>query len=308
MFIDDKIKEFIEHEKKEWQEFKEIWQKISEEIKITKNLCIYYLSTYRNDSVHQELLQDFNKILDNIESLANTFNFKTGMEIIIFLGCMIHNGYLSITNENIYNRDIEDINLFYNKTLNCSLMIFNGIYCCRHIAAFAKITLDWFNINNAIVKVDNKIEDYSICTMRLFLHNFHKKFTNSDHVINYIEENGFHYFLDITSTQPILYGAYNGLAYSVDGPLFILPLYSYSYSKYNDEFIDYGKVPQLTREQADYLIDIANATVKKCQENEDLLVNFSRQNIENYRRINENYNKVYEKEKRLRLIKSDESK
>ena len=35
-----------------------------------------YLSTYANDFIHQEMKEDFDKVLDNIESLANTFTLK----------------------------------------------------------------------------------------------------------------------------------------------------------------------------------------------------------------------------------------
>ncbi len=108
MFIDDKIKKFIDHEKNEWQECKEIWEKIKDEIKRDKELY-KYLSSYKNDSIHQELKDDFYKVLDNIESLANTFNFKTGMEIISFLGYLIHCGYLSVTSEYAYSKNIVDI-------------------------------------------------------------------------------------------------------------------------------------------------------------------------------------------------------
>ena len=37
MFIDDKVKEFIEHERKDWQASKEIWEKIKDEIKKIKS-------------------------------------------------------------------------------------------------------------------------------------------------------------------------------------------------------------------------------------------------------------------------------
>ena len=303
MFIDDKVKEFIEHERKEWQASKEIWEKIKDEIKRNKELN-KYISTYENDFLHQELKKDFDKVLDNIESLANTFNFKTGIEIISFLGYLIHCGYLSVTSEYVYNKNIVDIKEFCDdKTLNCALKIFSGFGSCRHIASFNKKTLDRFNIKNSIAPVNCNIEDYSICAIRLFLHNFHKKATGTNHVINYIEENNYHYFFDITSSQAILYGAYNGFACSVDGPLVILALYSYSYSLWNDEFIDYRKVPLIKREEVDHLIDITNTTIRKCKANQDLFVEFSLQNIENYRNITENYNKVYEKEKSLNLIK-----
>lgn len=51
MFIDDKIKEYIEHEKEGWQASKEIWEKIKDELKSNKELY-NYLSTYANDSIH----------------------------------------------------------------------------------------------------------------------------------------------------------------------------------------------------------------------------------------------------------------
>ena len=51
MFIDDKIKEYIEHEKEGWQASKEIWEKIKDELKRNKELY-NYLSTYANDSIH----------------------------------------------------------------------------------------------------------------------------------------------------------------------------------------------------------------------------------------------------------------
>ena len=85
----------------------------------------------------------------------------------------------------------------------------------------------------------------------------------------------------------------------------VFPLYSYDYSLWNDEFIDYRKVPPISREKADELIYIANATISKYEANQDLFMKFYIQNFDNYRNITENYNKIYEKEKSLRLIKCD---
>ena len=65
MFIDEKIKEYIEREKEEWQACKELWEKIKDEIKREKELH-KYISTYENDFLHQELKNDFDKVLDNI--------------------------------------------------------------------------------------------------------------------------------------------------------------------------------------------------------------------------------------------------
>ena len=306
MFIDDKIKEYIEHEKKEWQACKELWEKIKDEIKREKELH-KYISTYENDFLHQELKKDFDKVLDNIESLANTFNFKTGIEISIFNAILIHEGYLSLICRYSYKEGIKDIKEFLDdKTLHVALKIFTGIGCCRHTAAFTKKVLDRFNIENNMVRVDAKEIDYNINEIRLFLNNMHKNMShNPNHVINFISENDYNYFLDLTSSQFKIFGASNGFASSLDDYNLVFPLYSYDYSLWNDEFIDYRKVPPLSREKADELIYIANATISKYEANQDLFMEFYIQNFDNYRSITENYNKIYEKEKSLRLIKCD---
>ena len=137
----------------------------------------------------------------------------------------------------------------------------------------------------------------------MFLNNYHKNSSpNPNHAINYICENDFNYFLDLTSSQAEIFVAYNQFAYSLDGYNLVFPLYSYNYSSWNDQFIDYRKVPQISRGEDDELIDKANDTIDICDANRDLLMQFYFQNIDNYRRINENYNKIYEKEKRLKLI------
>lgn len=46
----------------------------------------------------------------------------------------------------------------------------------------------------------------------------------------------------------------------------------YDYSLWNDEFIDYRKVPPISREKADELIYIANATISKYEANQDLFM------------------------------------
>lgn len=303
MFIDDKIKEYIEREKKEWQACKELWEKIKDEIKREKELH-KYISTYENDFLHQELKKDFDKVLDNIESLANTFNFKTGIEISIFNAILIHEGYLSLICRYSYKEGIKDIKEFLDdKTLHVALKIFTGIGCCRHTAAFTKKVLDRFNIESNIVRVDANEIDYNINEIRLFLNNMHKNMShNPNHVINFISENDYNYFLDLTSSQFKIFGASNGFASSLDDYNLVFPLYSYDYSLWNDEFIDYRKVPPISREKADELIYITNATISKYEANQDLFMEFYIQNFDNYRSITENYNKIYEKEKRLTLI------
>lgn len=304
MFIDEKIREYIEQEKEGWQEVRKTWEEVKALSRKQKELN-NYLSTYTNDSIHQQMKEDFDKVLDNIESLVNTFNFKTGMEIAIFNAILIHNGYLSITNRYSYNEEIQDICYFqYDKLLSCALKIFSGTGCCRHTATFTKKILDKFNIENSVACVDSSKIDYDINKIRLFLHNIHKKSSsNINHAFNYISENGYNYFLDLTYRQFEMYRAFNQFAYSVDDYNFILPLYSYDYSRWNDELIDYRKVPKLTDGQVDYLIYKANYTIDVCKTNRDLLMQFYLQNLGNYRSITENYNKVYEKEKSLNLIK-----
>lgn len=307
MFIDEKIREYIAHEKNGWQEVRKIWEEIRSLISRQKELD-NYLATYTNDSLHQQMKEYFDKVLDNIESLANTFNLKVGIEIAVFSAFLIHNGYLSITGEYSYKEILFDIKKNHaDKTLNTALKIFNGIGNCRHTAAFIKKVLDRFNIENNIVAVDGDSIDYNINEIRLFLQNYHKTISaNTNHVINYISENDYNYFLSLDSIQPRIFGAYNQFAYLLDGCYnLVFPLYSYNYSIWSDEFIDYRKVPSLSKEKADELIDTANATIRKCKANIGLLVEFYLQNIDNYHRISENYNKVYEKEKALSLIARD---
>lgn len=127
MFIDEKIKEFVEYEKKDLKESKEILRKIREEIKIYKELN-KYKSTYSNDLVHQELEKDFNKVLDNIESLANTFEFKEGIEIAVLNTILIHSSYLTLVDKYHYKVPLEDIMVFLNdKSLYNALKIFTGV-------------------------------------------------------------------------------------------------------------------------------------------------------------------------------------
>ena len=298
MFIDEKIREYIEQEKEGWQEVRKTWEEVKALSRKQKELN-NYLSTYTNDSIHQQMKEDFDKVLDNIVSLVNTFDFKTGIEISMLCFVLIHGDYLT-KDEYCYNKKIFDIETFSNdKSLKYALKIFSGVGCCRHTAAFLKEVLDRFNINNSMAPVDTSIEDFIICEIRLFLHNIHKKFTVHNHIINHINEGGCDYFLDITSNQLKMFESYNGYVSSIDGYDLVFPLYSYSSSSWNNEFIDYRKMPKLTKGKADELIDKANKTIKVCDANEDLLMKFYLQNIVNFQRINENYNKVYEKEKSL---------
>ena len=306
MFIDEKIREYIEQEKEGWHEVRKTWEEVKALSRKQKELN-NYLSTYTNDSIHQQMKEDFDKVLDNIESLANTFNFKTGIEISIFNAILIHEGYLSLICRYSYKEGLKDIKEFPDdKTLHAALKIFTGIGCCRHTAAFTKKVLDRFNIENNMVSVDANEIDYNINEIRLFLSNIHKNMSNNpNHVINFISENDYNYFLDLTSSQFKIFGASNGFASSIDDYNLVFPLYSYDYSLWNDEFIDYRKVPPISREKADELIYIANATISKYEANQDLFMEFYIQNFDNYRNITENYNKIYEKEKSLRLIKCD---
>ena len=306
MFIDEKIREYIEQEKEGWHEVRKTWEEVKALSRKQKELN-NYLSTYTNDSIHQQMKEDFDKVLDNIVSLANTFNFKTGIEISIFNAILIHEGYLSLICRYSYKEGLKDIKEFLDdKTLYAALKIFTGIGCCRHTAAFTKKVLDRFNIENNMVRVDAKEIDYNINEIRLFLNNMHKNMShNPNHVINFISENDYNYFLDLTSSQFKIFGASNGFASSIDDYNLVFPLYSYDYSLWNDEFIDYRKVPPISREKADELIYIANATISKYEANQDLFMEFYIQNFDNYRSITENYNKIYEKEKSLRLIKCD---
>ncbi len=302
MFLDEKIKEYIKNEKNGWLDIRKTFQEI-EKLKDQQKELDRYLLTYKDDFLHQEMNANFNKVLDNIEILAKTFDLKLGIELAIFSSILIHGGYLTISDVFLYKKGITDIKKTNDKNLYLALKIFTGEGNCRHIASFTKKVLDRFNIENSIACLDNSSNDYNINEIRMFLHNIHKTISpDSNHVINYIKDNNINYLLDITSTQPYLFGIKKQFAYSMDGYQFHFPIYSYDYSLFEDEFIDYSKVPQLTENESNLLIDIANATTEKLDKNGDLLLEFYFQNVDTYRRINENYNKVYKKEKSLKLI------
>ena len=98
-------------------------------------------------------------------------------------------------------------------------------------------------------------------------------------MINYIGENDYNYFLDLTTNQIEMFTTFNQFASSLDDYNLVFPLYSYDYSLWNDEFIDYRKVPPISREKADELIYIANATISKYEANQDLFMEFYIQNL-----------------------------
>ena len=296
MFVDEKLKEWIERDKHIWQENKELLIK-------TKDLIKYFF-TYEKDSYHTMLKDNFNEVLDNIEILAKTLNFNTGIELIMFCGYLIHNGTLSINKEYQYRSGLVDINGFLNdKQLYYALRIFSGNACCRHTAAFTKKVLGRFNIENNIAAVDTNEKDDNINEIKLFLHNFHKKGqSGTNHVINYINDNNISYFVDITPVSPLIFGAYKQFACSIDGNDFKWPIYSYNCREFDNQFVDYRNIPQITRAEASHLINTGNAAIIRCIDNNDLIEKCYFQNKEIYQKMNEAYCKIYEKEKSLRLI------
>ena len=307
MFIDEKIKEYIEHEKKEWQACKELWEKIKDEIKREKELH-KYISTYENDFLHQELKKDFDKVLDNIESFANTFNFKTGIEISIFNAILIHEGYLSLICRYSYKEGIKDIKEFLDdKTLHAALKIFTGIGCCRHTASFGKLILDNFNIKNYEVETyGNTIGlDENLLQILRFLNDIHHKLicaNKHNHMINYICENGLEFFADITYKNMALFYGNRGLAYNFNSIYSnAFPLYNYNCDGIKS--FDFSKVPPLTKDQCLELDAIVNDNLSKFKMNHSLFLKFYLQNKEIYHNINEAYNGLYEEQKKLELIR-----
>ena len=231
MFIDKKIKEYIGNEKEGWQDAGTLLEELKTFSKKQKELY-NYLSTYDNDFLHQKMKEDFDKVLDNIKSLANVFNFKMGIEISILNAILLHGGYLSLKRKYSYKTGIFDIKEFMNdKTLHIALKVFAGYGCCRHTSSFIKQVLDRVNIKNNMVRVDVNEVDYNINEIRLFLSNIHKRIShNPNHVINYIGENDYNYFLDLTTNQIEMFTTFNQFATSVDDYASFLPLYSYEYS------------------------------------------------------------------------------
>ena len=179
MFIDKKIKEYIGNEKEGWQDAGTLLEELKTFSKKQKELY-NYLSTYDNDFLHQKMKEDFDKVLDNIKSLANVFNFKMGIEISILNAILLHGGYLSLKRKYSYKTGIFDIKEFMNdKTLHIALKAFAGYGCCRHTSSFIKQVLDRVNIKNNMVRVDVNEVDYNINEIRLFLSNIHKRISHN---------------------------------------------------------------------------------------------------------------------------------
>lgn len=263
-----------------------------------------YLSTYTNDSLHLKMKEDFGEVLNNIEKIAAILNLQSGIEVSILSGYLIHGGYLSVTSMHTYQKGIIDIKRFLDdKVLYLALKIFSGKGSCRHSACFTKKVLDNFNIKNSIVSVDAVEKDYNINEIRLFLNNLHKNVSShTNHVLNYISDNEINYLIDNNSMPPFIFQVYNQFASSIDGFSFEFPIYSYEYDLFSNEFIDYRKVPPLTEEEAAQLINMATATIKICWANQALFEEFYLHNKDIYQNINATYEKVYEKEKKLKLI------
>ena len=143
MFIDEKINEL---NKESLLEMKEYYLRIKELIK--------YFLDYNKDPLHIQLRNDFEKVLDNIVTLAKTFSFKDSIEITMFCGFLIHVGVLSLNKKYYYDNNVVDINRFFNdKSLCFALKIFSGSGCCRHTACFTNKVLDKFNIKNNIASL-----------------------------------------------------------------------------------------------------------------------------------------------------------
>ena len=291
---------YFKRKKNEWEEIKTLCNLIKE--------TTDYFKVFPNDLDHKLMIDNFNIVLDNMVSLANTLEFKEGIELAMLCGYLLHNGFLSESGTYHYQMGIIDIQPFSKKfRLDLALKIFSGEGCCRHSAKLLSFYLDRFNIEKSITSTYfNNTKDDNINEIRLFLSNYKKNNINANHCFNHINDSkkSINYFVDITSFPFMILYADKQFAYSFHNKDYKLPLFSYNYDVFNTEFRDYSKFVPLEMQDYIELYSFAYDALGKClsKDNRDLFIDFYFQNQRYYHKINRSYNKIYLKEKRLTLI------
>ncbi|HIR59054.1 MAG TPA: hypothetical protein IAB38_03295 [Candidatus Onthousia excrementipullorum] len=313
MFIDEFIRGYIELNKQQLLEIKDNIHEIKILTHRIKEI-IKYLLTYQTQEDYIKIKENFNIVLDNIELLANTLDIKNGTELITLCSFLIHNGYLS---EKVYPYRYDDskkdiIGYECDNVLIYAVNVFSGAGSCRHTATFAKAMLDRFNIQNSLV------ETYSTDNFELKekLLAFNNKYKNigifhhdiANHLVNYINDNGYEYIADITNNDLLLGYAYNQFAYIFYNDLFknkniTYPLYNYGYVWYKK--INYDEIRTLTIEEQQEINQRVKNAIELFTKNHELFIEFYFQNEKYYHKINKSYGRISEKEKSLRLIKCD---
>ena len=132
------------------------------------------------------------------------------------------------------------------------------------------------------------------------LSNFHKKPVKRNHCVNYISSNDLNYIIDITSSYGVIYNIKNGFAESLSEETNYLQLYNHNV--FDETYVNYNEISPLTKEQQEFLLLKRNKELKKFITNPDMFLKFFLENVFIYQIINETYNKVYDEQKRLRLI------
>lgn len=288
--------------------FKEKWRELKEEVLLTKE-CLAYNPEKKPTADHLEIIENNHIVMEHVQELAQFFGFSTGTEIAYFAAILIHSGYLSEGASFQYKKGIQDLKNFFSPFMSEEIEIFRGTGSCRHIAAMEKAVLNQMKIKNSIVSTAFTDADPSIQWMWLFLHQFHKNHSSSkaNHVINYIEEENYSFFVDATNENLNVLEGKDQFAHSGVFNTAPMPLFSYDYFVFNDEFVDFRHVQLLTVAQKEDIHEKLShvRSVFLSSSNAGVLREFFAQNRGYYHKINQAHQRIEEKEQRMdEFIKS----
>lgn len=275
-----------------------------ENYKIEKAKLLFF-KELANDPLFLDIIETFNNIFEHIRLLATTFDIKNKdtLELATFLHYLIHNGFLSEDKNYTYNDKLKDIiSPDEYITFTLSLKVFSGMGCCRNTSTFAKEYFDRFNIENSLAITSSGETDHNLNEIRLLLSNYHCR-GYANHVINYVKDDSFDYFVDLTGTPIVFLYGYNQFAYPFNNNIankeLSLPLYKYNTGT---EILNFKDIKPISKEKQEEFLCRYNDIIDKYNKNMDLFMQFYFHNKKNYVAINEAYDRIYEKEKRLTLI------
>ena len=282
---------------------KQKWQNLKADLLLLKNYFSYD-PRKKPTADHLEIIENNKIVIEHIKELIQFFGLSKGAEISFFIASLIHSGYLSFPFTFQYSKEIRDIRDFYSVSISQEIQIFRGKGCCRHIAAIEKAVLDQMKIKNSIATTIFTDKDWSIQEMWLFLQQFHKKATyKTNHAINYIEEENYSFFVDATNEESFnFFEGKNQFAYSCIFDSTPLPLFSYNYILYNDEFVDFRKVEPLTSSQKEEIFQQLEHTkeILHSAQNLDFFIEFYVQNRGYYHNINQAHQRIEDKEQKMK--------
>lgn len=239
-----------------------------------------YLNDYENNSMRIEMLKDFRQVVKNIDNLEDIFKVRDIIDKISLYHFLIQSGLLSTTMSYKYTvDDLKEI-MFLNK-FDFSLVLFRGKGCCRNISILTKELLTLKGITNDVIVTEG----------------FHK---DKGHMFNYIKENDYEFFADLTPKTISLLSGDGHIAkafYSEEAtkekkyPLYI----------FDNSNARYYEAKPLSKEKQQELITRYKNNISLYKDNISIFLDFYKENYPYYQLINKNYDKIYEEQKILKF-------